>query len=575
MNAPTVPQPAKPVTLKEVVDRLATNPGLSDTRRRDLRSAVVTYGKLKGEPLSGIPLDFAAIRRTLDGIVPAQAKVSRKRWANLRSDLTAAMEASGLQPILRTADVELDASWDALLRAVQDKGVTYGLSRLARWSTARQISPTAVDDAILEQFFAELEATSLVRNLRAQRRSVAKSWNRLATLAAGHALRRVQVPSNRPVSMRVPWLELPASFRDEVEKYLLWCSVPDPLDDTARARALAPETVRLRRDHIHLAASAACASGIDPRRLTSLAELVKPETFRALLRHLWAKRGGKLTSYTRDVSVVLITIASEWVRVPADQLSNLKKLRGKLGSLRSGLTEKNKALLRKFDDPRLVASLLELPDRLWCNARRNAGVSKRWFIDLQTALALDILLHVAPRIENLAALSFNEHLHWPQGRGKPALLIIRIEETKNESPLEFELPIALSDRLYAYRNDIAPAVIGRRPDFLFISRTGVRRTLWTIRVAIQRSILRHLGVRITPHQFRHIAAKIHLDANPGAYELVRQLLGHKDLKTTTKFYAGVDTRRAGRAHAHLVAKLREARSERVRRRPKNPQDPRE
>jgi hypothetical protein len=79
------------------------------------------------------------------------------------------------------------------------------------------------------------------------------------------------------------------------------------------------------------------------------------------------------------------------------------------------LTEKNKALLRKFDDPRLVASLLELPDRLWRDARRNAGVSKRWFIDLQTALALDILLHVAPRIENLAALSFNEHLLWPTG----------------------------------------------------------------------------------------------------------------------------------------------------------------
>jgi integrase len=263
------------------------------------------------------------------------------------------------------------------------------------------------------------------------------------------------------------------------------------------------------------------------------------------------------------------------VRVPADQLSNLKKLRGNPGSLRSGLTEKNQALLRKFDDPRLVASLLELPDRLWRNARRNAGVSKRWFIDLQTALALDILLHVAPRIENLAALRFNEHLHWPQGRGKPALLVIRIEETKNESPLEFELPIALSDRLYAYRNEVAPAVIGRRPDFLFISRTGVRRTLWTIRVAIQRSMLRHLGVRITPHQFRHIAAKIHLDANPGAYELVRQLLGHKDLKTTTKFYAGIDTRRAGRAHAHLVARLREARPERVRRRPKTLQDPQE
>jgi integrase len=51
-------------------------------------------------------------------------------------------------------------------------------------------------------------------------------------------------------------------------------------------------------------------------------------------------------------------------------------------------------------------------------------------------------------------------------------------------------------------------------------------------------------LKLTPHQFRHLAAKIVLDANAGAYELVRQLLGHKNLKTTTNFYAGIDTRPA-------------------------------
>jgi integrase len=566
MNSQVILQSAVRATLKDVVDRLAVNPTLSGTRKRDLRSAVITYGKLVGEPLSAIPLELVAIRRKLDGIVPAQAKVSRKRWANLRSDLAAALGESGLQPMLKTADVQLDSSWVALLGAVKDKVVRNGLSRLARWATMRQISPAAVDDAILERFFSELEAASLVRNLRGQRRSVAKAWNRLAASLPDQALRRVLVPSNRPASTRVPWLELPASFRDDVEKYLLWCRVPDPLDDKARVRALAPETLRLRRDHIHLAASATCAAGIAPVRLTSLAALVEPETFRALLRHRWEASGRRFSSYTRDLAVALITIASEWVRVPADQLSVLKKYRGKLGSPQPGLTEKNKALLRRFDDPRLLTALTQLPDKLWRTARRNR-VPKRWFIDLQTALALDILLYVPLRIENLAALRFDEHLHWPQGRGKPALLIVRLEETKNETPLEFELPTALADRLYVYRHEIAPAVIGRRPDFLFISRRGVRRALSTIRVAIQRSVLRHIGVRLTPHQFRHLAAKIQLDANPGAYELVRQLLVHKDLKTTTKFYAGIDTRRAGRAHAALLNRLREERPERVRRHP--------
>jgi integrase len=115
-------------------------------------------------------------------------------------------------------------------------------------------------------------------------------------------------------------------------------------------------------------------------------------------------------------------------------------------------------------------------------------------------------------------------------------------------------------------------VIGRRPDALFVSRKGKPRALRTIGLAIEKSVLRHVGVKLTCHQFRHIAAKIHLDANPGAYETLRQLFGHKDPKTTTRFYAGIDTRRAGRAHALLVARLREARPARVRRRPKPPQE---
>jgi hypothetical protein len=114
----------------------------------------------------------------------------------------------------------------------------------------------------------------------------------------------------------------------------------------------------------------------------------------------------------------------------------------------------------------------------------------RWFIDLQTALAIDILLHIPLRIENLAELKFDEHLHWPQGKGKPALMVIREDETKNEEPLEFELPSVLSDRLCAFRNEIAAALIGRRPEFLFVSKNGKRRSLATLRVAIQRTGVR-------------------------------------------------------------------------------------
>ena len=132
-----------------------------------------------------------------------------------------------------------------------------------------------------------------------------------------------------------------------------------------------------------------------------MASLVEPETFRALLRHLWQQDGRKLSAYTHGVAVTLIAIASEWVKAPADVIATLKALRSKLGTLPTGLTEKNKALLRKFDDPRLLDALVQLPDRLWRTARRGLATSRRPFIDLQSALAIDLLLHVPLRMQNL------------------------------------------------------------------------------------------------------------------------------------------------------------------------------
>ena len=152
----------------------------------------------------------------------------------------------------------------------------------------------------------------------------------------------------------------------------------------------------------------------------------------------------------------------------------------------------------------------------------------------------------------------DRHLHWPQGQGKPALIVFNGDETKNRVPLEFEISTELADRLQIYRNEIVPAVTGKRPETVFVTWTGEPRTQGAVTLAIERTVLGQLGIKLTPHQFRHLAAKIILDANPGAYELVRQLLGHRNMTTTTNFYAGIDTRRAGRAHADLVMKLRKS-----------------
>ena len=244
---------------------------------------------------------------------------------------------------------------------------------------------------------------------------------------------------------------LPATLRKEIDNYLVWCSMPDPLEESARARALAVRTVRLRREQMHSAVTAAVAAGVPPERLTSLAALIDAEVVKALLRQLWKQDGGKLSAYTHGLAGTLIATAKEWVKLPADKLEMLKALRRKLGTLPAGLTAKNEDLLRRFDEPRSVQSLLALPDRLWREAVRQPAGSGRAFLQFQDAIAIDLLIHAAPRMHNLGALTYDRHLHWTQGPHKPVLLVLGADETKNGEKLELELPAALGDRLVKFR----------------------------------------------------------------------------------------------------------------------------
>ena len=65
-------------------------------------------------------------------------------------------------------------------------------------------------------------------------------------------------------------------------------------------------------------------------------------------------------------------------------------------------------------------------------------------------------------------------------------------------------------------------------------------------------------MRVHPHLFRHIAAKLYLDANPGSYEVMRRVLGHRSIETTTAFYTGLETAAAVRHFDATILKLRKS-----------------
>lgn len=71
-------------------------------------------------------------------------------------------------------------------------------------------------------------------------------------------------------------------------------------------------------------------------------------------------------------------------------------------------------------------------------------------------------------------------------------------------------------------------------------------------LSIQRATRKILGVPISTHQFRHIAAELYLHENPAGLETVSQHLAHRDGNTTRHYYARPKQREATRIHQKQV-----------------------
>jgi integrase len=315
---------------------------------------------------------------------------------------------------------------------------------------------------------------------------------------------------------------------------------------------LAPRTVKLRQDQIHAAVTALVESGVKISTIKSLAALVVPENFKRILRRRHEMVGGRENIFNHDLAVALLQIAREWVEVDADVAAELRRLASKVPTPPSGLTDKNKRALRQFDDPAVLRRLYKFSASLWVEVKRDPEPNKQTLVKAQAALAVAILCYMPLRPQNLAAVAFGEHLFLHEARGATSSLELAAGEVKNRRELAFDIPPHLAKMLIEYRNRIAPKVIGRRPDKLFVKADGSAKNQWAVSWLIRTYLRKRAGVILSPHQFRHLSARVVLDDQPGGFETARQLLGHKSLNTTVNAYAGIDSRRAARHHQRLV-----------------------
>ena len=223
------------------------------------------------------------------------------------------------------------------------------------------------------------------------------------------------------------------------------------------------------------------------------------------------------------------------------------------------MTAKNRSTLRHFENDEIVGALLNLPRRIWARYDGKIPLKPSQLIELQVATAIELLLAAPIRRKNLTSIRPDRNLI-PRGDGRKRRLHLYFSprEVKNEFEVEFELPESTVQMFDRYMAEIRPHLPTSQSMYVFPGATGVSNkcpNLLSTQIAALTAS--EIGVRITAHQFRHIAGFLYLKSNPGGHEIVRRLLGHRSIETTLKFYAGMETSAALRHYDRLILSERE------------------
>ena len=536
--------------LGEVI-QLISNADLPERKKQDLRSAVRTVAKLLGTEPVFIAADPALLRRRLEGIFPEAHGLSRGRWANVRSLLGKALALA--RPILPSRNIDpLLPEWEALAAGLEFHR-RVRLLPLLRFLSTRSVGPSQVIAADLEAYRDAIVADRLRKGPEKTWDYLTWVWNGCMRQVEGWPAIEIERASRRETYV-LPWSAFPASFKEDVDHFLERLSGRD-LSDDGPSRPVRPSTLQTREYQLRVAGSALIHRGHDPLSIRSIADMLSYERYQEILRFFLDRHDGQTSPQVGQLAGFLKDVARHWLKVDEPELQRFRKIASRLAVERRGLTTKNRERLRPFDEPEAVVAFLGLPQRICRELKADRRGSRRKAILAQMAAAISLLQAAPIRLNNLANLELNKNLI---ARGKRLYLVIAESDTKNREPIDFELPAETVEILSWYVREYRPFLLKQPTDALFPGAGGKAKSSGVLAPQISKTVFKYTGLKVNVHLFRHAGGKIFLDARPGQYEIMRRVLSHRSITTTTSFYAGAETRAAGQHFASVIAERRRA-----------------
>jgi hypothetical protein len=530
---------------------------LPEQTRRHWRSSLLATAKAFDRPLEDIPGRYSAVRARMAGLHHVPMGWTAKTLANHKSNAKAALLWFTREKGLLPHGVALSPAWDRLRSKLTDRSARYGLLPLMRYGSGLKVEPDAVDEAVIERYLDHRTRTTTRAGDAASRRILARLWNAcLGRIEGWPAVRLIEPPvktAHRPV-----WEDFPEGLRADIERELARLTEVRRNKAGRRRRPCKPSTITMRRRELIAAARMALKMGVPIERLTSLAAMIHPDIAEKIIDGYWGEDENVPTTYAVYLGNRFAALAHVLGGFDEEVLRRLEDMRFALGGPRQdGMTEKNLALIRLVLTEGVWSRVVNLPEQLMRKARRlRPHAPERAAVLAQIAVAVAILTFVPVRLGNLASIRLGENLGKPGGPSSTYWLMFPKYDVKNGIPLQFGLDQTLTAIIDEYVHDFRPALMrGSNADWLFPGKAGKAKEKISFSTQIVACIQKSTGLRITVHQFRHAAAALFLKHHPGEYELVRRLLGHKSIQTTTQFYCSLETTQASELYTDIIRQL--------------------
>jgi integrase len=536
----------------ELISAIEQATELSEQRRRHWACSLRQIAKWLDRPAAVIPARWHSVRISVGQLHHAGVGVTSKTLSNHRSNARAALRWFGKEQGVPQQGARLSTEW-AGFRDFLDDRARERLYSLIRYCSARRIGPESVDDKIFDAYWRYRAETTALASHNTARRFMARAWNACAGAIDGWSLQGLTEP---PIKKAEPaWDKFPEGLRQDLDRYFEGLAKPHRSRSGKRIQPCGAGTIRTRRAELVAMARMAVGLGVPIESLTSLAALLHPDVMERVIDAYWRKNGDEPKTATIDLGWKALRMARETGCLDQAALDRLDEIRVALEHYRrAGLTPKNLNLVRQVLTEGVWNSVVSLPNVLMQQARADydhapikAGVTA------QLAVAIAILTFTAIRLSNLVGIDLEKNLIKPGGLNTPYWLVFPHYDVKNRVDLNFKFDQPLTDLIDEYVREYRPALLrGTNSSWLFPGEGGERKAAITFSLLITKRIVKAVGARVTVHQFRHAAAAIYLKHQPGDYETVRRLLGHRSIQTTIDFYCGLQTTQATEQFGKLI-----------------------